>query len=74
MYYAYYRMTRWMTTVNVVYNRPESPRRGESAVCYSERVKDVIASSISLEKVDFNGMAKRELLKAVEEDSEKKSN
>lgn len=72
MYYAYYRMTRWMTTVNVVYSTPESPRRGESAVNYSERVKDVIASSIGLQKVDFNGMAKRELLKAVEKDSKKK--
>ncbi|CAO3632007.1 unnamed protein product [Mucor hiemalis] len=71
MYYAYYRMTRWMTTVNVVYNTPESPRRGESAVDYSGRVKDVIASSVGLQKVDFNGMAKRELLKAIEEDNKR---
>jgi glycerol-3-phosphate O-acyltransferase 3/4 len=69
MYYAYYRMTRWITTVDVVYCEPESPCRGETAVQYSDRVKNVIALSVGLEKVDFNGMAKRDLLKLLSEES-----
>jgi glycerol-3-phosphate O-acyltransferase 3/4 len=72
MYYAYYRMTRWLTPVDVVYCEPESPRRGETAVQYSDRIKDIIANSVGLEKVDFNGMAKRELLKALIEENEAK--
>lgn len=67
MYYAYYRMTRWMTSVDVVYCAPESPRRGEAAVEFGRRVRNTIATSIGLEQVDFNGMAKRDLLKALEE-------
>lgn len=64
MHYAYYRMTRWMTFVNIVYCAPESPTIDESASQYSDRVKDVIATTIGLENVNFNGMAKRDLLLA----------
>lgn len=71
MYYAYYRMTRWFTPVEVVYSEPESPRRDETAVQYSDRIKDIIANSVGLEKVDFNGMAKRDLLKALLEEENK---
>lgn len=67
MHYAYYRMTRWITCVDVVYCEPELPSDDEDAVEYSDRVKCVIASSIGLENVDFNGMAKRELLKVLNE-------
>lgn len=74
MHYAYYRMTRWMTTVDVVYCEPEVPRRGETAVQYGERIKDKIAISIELEKVDFNGMAKRDLLIVLNEENESKKN
>lgn len=38
MHYAYYRMTRWMTTVDVVYCEPQSPQE-DDAVQYSHRVK-----------------------------------
>ncbi|KAL9539589.1 hypothetical protein MBANPS3_010174 [Mucor bainieri] len=74
MHYAYYRMTRWMTTVDVVYCEPEVPRRGETAVEYGERIKDRIATSIGLEKVDFNGMAKRDLLRVLNEETASKKN
>lgn len=74
MHYAYYRMTRWMTTVDVVYCEPEVPHRGETAVQYGERIKDKIAISIELEKVDFNGMAKRDLLRVLNEENESKKN
>ncbi|KAI8988869.1 hypothetical protein BDB01DRAFT_783416 [Pilobolus umbonatus] len=66
MYYAFYRMTRWQTPVEVVYCQPQSPIKGEDATSYGKRVKDVIADSIGLQKVDFNGMAKRELLNVLE--------
>jgi glycerol-3-phosphate O-acyltransferase 3/4 len=67
-------MTRWFTRVDIVYCEPESPRRGEAAVQYGDRIKDIIATSVGLEKVNFNGMAKRELLKAlIEEDEAKKT-
>ncbi|KAI8067703.1 uncharacterized protein B0P05DRAFT_475408 [Gilbertella persicaria] len=59
------KMTRWITPVNVVYCEPKSPKQNESAVEYSDQVKKVIASSIGLQSVDFNGMAKRELLKVL---------
>lgn len=72
MHYAYYRMTRWITTVDVVYCEPEVPHRGETAVQYGERIKDRIATSIGLKKVDFNGMAKRDLLKVLEEEKQSK--
>ncbi|KAG1579450.1 hypothetical protein G6F48_011150 [Rhizopus delemar] len=62
MHYAYYRMTRWITPVDVIYCEPQSPKEDEDAVEYSDRVKEIIASSAELEQVDFNGMAKRELL------------
>ncbi|KAG2204801.1 hypothetical protein INT47_004076 [Mucor saturninus] len=68
MHYAYYRMTRWMTSVNIVYCPPVSPRIEETASQYSDRVKDVIATSIGLENVNFNGMAKRDLLLAQAEE------
>ena len=68
MHYAYYRMTRWITPVDVVYCEPKIPNEDEDAVEYSDRVKDVIASSIGLENVNFNGMAKRELLKVLSEE------
>ncbi|KAI9271329.1 hypothetical protein BY458DRAFT_509689 [Sporodiniella umbellata] len=61
MHYAYYRMTRWMTPVDVTYCEPQSPKL-EDAVSYSDRVKEIIACSAGLEQVDFNGTAKRELL------------
>ena len=66
MYYAYYRMTRWITTVDVVYSEPVTLKDQESAVEYGARVKDIISTSIGLEQVEFNGMAKRDLLKAIE--------
>ncbi|KAI8370145.1 hypothetical protein EDC96DRAFT_503213 [Choanephora cucurbitarum] len=68
MHYAYYRMTRWITPVDVVYCEPKIPNEDEDAVEYSDRVKDVIANSIGLENVNFNGMAKRELLKVLSEE------
>jgi glycerol-3-phosphate O-acyltransferase 3/4 len=67
MHYAYYRMTRWMTSVDVVYCTPESTRRGEDAAQFGSRVRNAIATSIGLEQVDFNGMAKRDLLRVLEE-------
>lgn len=67
MYYAYYRMTRWMTPVDIVYCEPESPNKQEEATQYSDRVKDVIATAIGIENVNFNGMAKRDLLTALGE-------
>ncbi|CEI88149.1 hypothetical protein RMCBS344292_02549 [Rhizopus microsporus] len=66
MHYAYYRMTRWITTVDVIYCEPQSPKEDESSIEYSDRVKGIIASSAGLEQVDFNGMAKRDLLNALE--------
>lgn len=66
MHYAYYRMTRWITTVDVIYCEPQSPKEDESSIEYSDRVKEIIASSADLEQVDFNGMAKRDLLNALE--------
>ncbi|KAI8061916.1 hypothetical protein BDF21DRAFT_132235 [Thamnidium elegans] len=67
MYYAYYRMTRWMTPVNIVYCEPELPNKQEEPTQYSDRVKDVIATAIGIENVNFNGMAKRDLLTALRE-------
>ncbi|CEP11076.1 hypothetical protein [Parasitella parasitica] len=67
MFYAYYRMTRWITPVDIVYCKPEVPLKGETSVQYGERIKDKIASSIGLKKVDFNGMAKRDLLEVLKE-------
>ncbi|KAI7899350.1 uncharacterized protein BX663DRAFT_478561 [Cokeromyces recurvatus] len=67
MSYAYYRMTRWITPVKVVYCQPQSPQENEDAVDFSNRVKDIIATKIGLEKVDFNGTAKRELLRVLKE-------
>lgn len=67
MYYAYYRMTRWITPVDIVYCEPEFPNKQESASEYSDRVKDVIARTIGVKSVDFNGMAKRDLLAALSE-------
>lgn len=72
MHYAYYRMTRWLTTVDVVYCKPEIPHRSETAVQYGERVKDRIATNIGLKKVDFNGMAKRDLLNILKEENQSK--
>lgn len=69
MHYAYYRMTRWITPVDVIYCEPQSPKEDEDAVEYSDRVKEIIASSAELEQVDFNGMAKRELLNVLEENN-----
>ncbi|GAA5806199.1 hypothetical protein HPULCUR_011730 [Helicostylum pulchrum] len=67
MYYAYYRMTRWMTPVDIVYCEPELPNKQEESTQYSDRVKDVIATAIGIENVNFNGMAKRDLLTALGE-------
>lgn len=74
MHYAYYRMTRWMTNVNIVYCSPVSPQVKESASQYSDRVKEIIANSIGLENVDFNGMAKRDLLLAQAKEEDEKKN
>ncbi|ORE20547.1 acyltransferase-domain-containing protein [Rhizopus microsporus] len=60
------KMTRWITTVDVIYCEPQSPKEDESSIEYSDRVKGIIASSAGLEQVDFNGMAKRDLLNALE--------
>jgi glycerol-3-phosphate O-acyltransferase 3/4 len=70
MYYAFYKMTRWMSSVDVVYCEPNMPSRGEGAAQFGHRIRQVIASSIGLNCVDFNGMAKRDLLKALQEDEE----
>ncbi|KAI9358724.1 hypothetical protein BD770DRAFT_320698 [Pilaira anomala] len=61
------KMTRWITPVDIVYCEPEFPNKQESASEYSDRVKDVIARTIGVESVDFNGMAKRDLLAALSE-------
>ncbi|KAI9469959.1 MAG: hypothetical protein EXX96DRAFT_491957 [Benjaminiella poitrasii] len=76
MSYAYYRMTRWITPVKVVYCQPQSPYlNGEkqTAVEFGDRVKDVIATSIGLEQVDFNGTAKSELLRLLREEQLQKT-
>ncbi|KAF7728010.1 1-acylglycerol-3-phosphate O-acyltransferase 6 (lysophosphatidic acid acyltransferase, zeta) [Apophysomyces ossiformis] len=67
LYYAFYRMTRWVTPVDVYYNPPVDPYPHEDAVEYGERVKRMIASSADLEIENFNGMAKRDLLKVLYE-------
>ncbi|KAG0182578.1 hypothetical protein DFQ28_002749 [Apophysomyces sp. BC1034] len=67
LYYAFYRMTRWITPVDVYYNHPTNPHPHEDAVEYGDRVKQMIASSADLEIENFNGMAKRDLLVALAE-------
>ncbi|KAI9488819.1 hypothetical protein BDB00DRAFT_846286 [Zychaea mexicana] len=67
LYYAFYRMTRWITPVDVVYCTPQDLRPEEDAVQYGERIKAVISDTIGLESEDFNGMAKRDLLKILDE-------
>lgn len=66
MYYAYYRMTRWISPVDVVYCDPIDQKEDEIPVEFGNRTRDTIAQSIGLEKAEFNGMAKREVLKALE--------
>lgn len=68
MYYAYYRMTRWISPVDVVYCDPIDRQKDETPVDFGNRTRDIIAKSIGLEKVEFNGMAKRDLLKVLKEE------
>ncbi|KAI9250478.1 hypothetical protein BDA99DRAFT_522590 [Phascolomyces articulosus] len=67
LHYAFYRMTRWVTPVDIVYCEPQSSNTGEDAVRYGERVKAVISDAIDLKSENFNGMAKRDLLKVLDE-------
>lgn len=69
LYYAFYRMTRWITPVEIVYCEPEDPLPDEDAVAFGERIKALISDRIGLQIEDFNGMAKRDLLKVLEEES-----
>ncbi|KAL0090135.1 hypothetical protein J3Q64DRAFT_1728436 [Phycomyces blakesleeanus] len=62
LYYGFYRMTRWITPVKVVYILPQSQTEDENFADYGERVRKTIADSIGLKIEDFNGMAKRDLL------------
>ncbi|KAI7854187.1 hypothetical protein BDC45DRAFT_535631 [Circinella umbellata] len=66
LYYGFYRMTRWITPVDIVYCTPQSSNIGEDAVEYGERIKAVISHAIGLKSEDFNGMAKRDLLKILD--------
>ena len=59
-------MSRWITPVDIIYCKPQSPNIGEDAVEYGERVKKVISDAIGLESENFNGMAKRDLLKILD--------
>ncbi|KAI8140493.1 hypothetical protein BJV82DRAFT_622812 [Fennellomyces sp. T-0311] len=67
LYYAFYRMTRWITPVDIVYCEPQDPHPEEDAVEYGDRIKSLISDTINLTNEDFNGMAKRDLLKALDE-------
>ncbi|KAI8369378.1 uncharacterized protein BYT42DRAFT_607804 [Radiomyces spectabilis] len=69
LYYAFYRMTRWATPVDVYYCTPEERRPGEDAVQFGTRVKSIISERIGLIEEDFNGMAKRDLLKVLDENA-----
>ncbi|KAI9025901.1 hypothetical protein CLU79DRAFT_743665 [Phycomyces nitens] len=62
LYYGFYRMTRWITPVKVVYASPQDPLDNEDPTDYGERVRKTIVDSIGLKIEDFNGMAKRDLL------------
>ncbi|CDH49298.1 1-acyl-sn-glycerol-3-phosphate acyltransferase [Lichtheimia corymbifera JMRC:FSU:9682] len=63
--YAFYRMTRWITPVDIVFCTPQAPYDDEDPVMFGDRVKALISDTIGLENVDFNGMAKRDLLKVI---------
>lgn len=63
--YAFYRMTRWFTPVDIVFCTPQAPYEHEDPVMFGDRVKALISDTIGLENVDFNGMAKRDLLKVI---------
>ncbi|KAI8334757.1 hypothetical protein BC941DRAFT_515501 [Chlamydoabsidia padenii] len=66
LYYAFYRMTRWATPIKVVYSTPQAPLPNEDPVVFGHRIKSVVTSSIGLQSEDFNGMAKRDMLKALD--------
>ncbi|KAI8099030.1 uncharacterized protein BX664DRAFT_320213 [Halteromyces radiatus] len=66
LYYAFYRMTRWMTPIKVVYSSPQTSEQQEDSAQFGLRVKDIITNSIGLHSEDFNGMAKKDLLKVVQ--------
>ncbi|CAO3599013.1 unnamed protein product [Absidia cylindrospora] len=66
LYYAFYRMTRWVTPIKVVYGDPQVPLPDEDPVEFGDRVKHVVTSSIGLQSENFNGMAKRDMLKMLD--------
>lgn len=55
--------------MEIVYCEPEDPLPDEDAVAFGERIKALISDRIGLQIEDFNGMAKRDLLKVLEEES-----
>ncbi|KAI8977574.1 hypothetical protein BDF20DRAFT_913890 [Mycotypha africana] len=73
MYYAYYLMTRWWTPIHVYYCDPMTPKCNEKAADYGDRVKRRIADTVGLTCVNFNGMAKRQLLKVLAEEEKRKT-
>ncbi|ORX59752.1 acyltransferase-domain-containing protein [Hesseltinella vesiculosa] len=62
LYYAFYRMTRWITPIDVTYCDPQTPRKDELPSQFGDRVKAVISHVIGVHSVDFNGRAKSRLL------------
>lgn len=66
LHYAFYRMTRWQTVVDVYYGQPQDMRPDEDAVSFGERIKHIISNTIGVPSEDFNGMAKRDLLRVLD--------